>query len=56
MSMTVQIRVAIKGLAEFQAALEKARDSFMRLYWMQWWGMWGTNGWKRRTALVVVDR
>jgi hypothetical protein len=49
------IRLTIRAIDNFTSAIIRVRESFLRWYWITWWTEWGTEGWKRKRALVVVD-
>jgi len=49
------IQIAIRVTDNFTAAVKRAQQSVERWFWATWWAQWGTDGWKRRTALVVRD-
>lgn len=50
------IRVMIVLRDQFSPALREVVEKLRRLHWRMWWAEWGTDGAKRRTALVVVER
>jgi hypothetical protein len=48
------ICVVIRAMDRFSASVKVAHESLRRMVWLLWWLDWGTDGWKRRTALVTT--
>lgn len=45
--LTAQLRILV-------TVTDRATAQMLRLAWLFWWMDWGTNGARRRTALVVL--